>query len=331
MSCLFTLSNFIFLGFATSKSLIFLFSVCVCSDCIGEFIGVQEVTRIIMNEINKRNFGIYLIATPIGNLGDISKRAIDVLKDCDLVICENPKHSLRILNKFGIKKKLISLHDYNENSIIKLLSEKLDKNMIALVSDAGSPLISDPGFKFIQHCINNKVYVTSIPGPTSIIPALQLSGMPINEFYFAGFFPKSIKNMNMFIKSINEIDKTVVFFVSTHKIKRCLEVLNKEVKDRFVSVSKELTKINEKTYRGSIDEIINEITEHEENFKGEFVVVVGSKPKKKKESYNLSEFNDVIMKLLQKFSLTEVVEIVHNLTGISKNKVYKWVLIIKKS
>ena len=284
-----------------------------------------------MNEVNIKNFGIYLIATPIGNLGDISKRAIEVLKDSDFVICENPKHSLRLLNKFGIKKKLISLHDYNENSIIKLLSEKLDKNMIALVSDAGSPLISDPGFKFIQHCINNKVNVTSIPGPTSIIPALQLSGIPINEFYFAGFFPKSIKNMNIFIKSINEIGKTAVFFVSTHKIKKCLEILNKEVKNRLVSVSKELTKINEKTYRGSIDKIINEITEHEENFKGEFVVVVGSKPKKKKEFYNLSEFNDVIMKLLQKFSLTEVVEIVHNLTGISKNKVYKWVLTIKKS
>ena len=211
------------------------------------------------------------------------------------------------------------------------MSEKLDKNIIALVSDAGSPLISDPGFKFIQHCINNKVNVTSIPGPTSIIPALQLSGIPINEFYFAGFFPKSTKNMGIFIKSINEIGKTAVFFVSTHKIKKCLEILNKEVKNRLVSVSKELTKINEKTYRGSIDKIINEITEHEENFKGEFVVVVASKPDKKKESFSLADFNDVIMRLLQKFSLTEVVEIVHNLTGISKNKVYKWVLTLKKS
>ena len=314
---------------ATSKSLIFLFSV--CSDCIGVFIGVQEVIKINMKEVNKRNFGIYLIATPIGNLEDISKRAIDVLKDCDLVICENPKHSLRLLNKFGIKKKLISLHDYNESSIIQLLKDRLDKNIIALISDAGSPLISDPGFKFIQHCINNEVNITSIPGPTSIIPALQLSGIPINEFHFAGFFPKSSKNMIEFIKSINEIGKTVVFFVSTHKIKKCLEILDKEIKNRLISVSKELTKINEKTYRGSIDKVINEIFQHKDNFKGEFVVVVEGSSKKDKNVNDLSNFNDEIIRLLVKFSLTEVVEIVHNLTGISKNKVYKWVLKLKKS
>ncbi len=284
-----------------------------------------------MNEVNKRNFGIYLIATPIGNLDDISKRAIDVLKDCDLVICENPKHSLRLLNKFGIKKKLISLHDYNESSIIELLADRLNKNIIALISDAGSPLISDPGFKFIKHCISNKVNITSIPGPTSIIPALQLSGIPINEFYFAGFFPKSSKNMVEFIKSINEIDKTVVFFVSTHKIKKCLEILDDQMKDRLISVSKELTKINEKTYRGTIDKIVKEIFQRKDNFKGEFVVVVEGSSKKDKNADSLSNFNSEIIRLLVKFSLTEVVEIVHNLTGISKNKVYKWVLKLKKS
>ena len=254
-----------------------------------------------------------------------------MLKDSDFIICENPKHSLKLLNKFGIKKKLISIHDYNENSIIRLLSNKLDKNKIALISDAGSPLISDPGFKFLQYCIKNKINVTSIPGPTSIIPALQLSGIPINEFYFAGFFPKSTRDMHAFVRLINDIGKTIVFFVSTHKIRKCLEILENEVKDRLISISKELTKINEKTYRGPIDKIMHEITEHRESFKGEFVVVIEGKPSKKKEFDDLSNFNSEIIRLLQKFSLTEVVEIVHNLTGISKNKVYKWVLSLKKS
>ena len=134
-----------------------------------------------------------------------------------------------------------------------------------------------------------------------------------------------------FIKSINEIGKTVVFFVSTHKIKKCLEILDNQMKDRLISVSKELTKINEKTYRGSIDKIIKEIFQHKDNFKGEFVVVVEGISKKDKNADNLSNFNGEIIRLLVKFSLTEVVEIVHNLTGISKNKVYKWVLKLKKS
>ena len=313
----------------TFRCLALLFSV--CSDCFVILVGVQEVTKKTMDKVKNKNLGIYLIATPIGNLDDISKRAIDVLKNCNLIICENPKHSLKLLNKFGIKKKLISLHDYNENSIIRLISNKLEKNSIALISDAGSPLISDPGFKFIQHCINNKISITSIPGPTSIIPALQLSGIPINEFYFAGFFPKSTKNMNEFIKSINEIGKTIVFFVSTHKIKKCLEMLENDKRDRLISVSKELTKINEKTYRGPISKIIYEISEQKENFKGEFVVVVEGKPIKNREVNDLANYNDKIMMLLEKFSLTEVVEIVHKLTLISKNKVYKWVLNLKKS
>ncbi len=253
------------------------------------------------------------------------------MSDCDLIICENPKHSLKLLNKFGIKKKLISLHDYNENNVIEILSDELGKKKVVLISDAGSPLISDPGFKLIKHCIKNKINITSIPGPSSIIPALQLSGIPINEFIFAGFLPKTKHAIIEFIKNLKKTNKTSVFFVSTHKLKICLDVLEKEAPNRVVSISKELTKVNEKTFRGFVYQIKDYINKNNENLKGEFVIVVEGNSLKKTQSINIEEFNDEINKLLLKFSLTDVVEIVHKLTGITKNKVYKWVLKLKKS
>ena len=277
------------------------------------------------------SFGIYILATPIGNLDDISNRGIETLKSCDFIVCENPKHSIKLLNKLGIKKKLISLHDYNEISVIKRLTNELPKKKIVLISDAGSPLISDPGFKLIKYCINNKINLTTIPGPSSIIPALQLSGIPINEFYFAGFVPKSKKEIVEFIKKITDIGRTSVSFVSNHKLKLFLEILETKLKDRAVSVSKELTKINEKTYRGNINEIIDQMAKQKDALKGEFVIVVEGNSQKKTKSTNLNNYNDEIRKLLSKFSLTDVVEIVHKMTRINKNKVYKWVLELKKS
>ncbi len=279
----------------------------------------------------KNNFELYIVATPIGNLEDISERAIKTIKESDTIICENPNHSLKLLNKLGIKKKLISLHDYNESTVIKKIANKLPNQKTVLISDAGSPLVSDPGFKLIQHCIKNNLAITSIPGPSSIIPSLQLSGIPINQFYFMGFFPKTKRQMLEFTKIIEANLQTCVFFVSSHKINFCLEIIDKLINDRQISVSKELTKLNEKTYRGSAKEVIVEINKQKENLKGEFVVVVEGKSQKETVSSQLTPFNNEINKLLSKFSLTDVVEIVHKLTGIKKNKVYKWVLNIKNS
>ena len=274
--------------------------------------------------------GLFIVATPIGNLDDISKRAIRVISEADIVICENPKHSLKLLNKLGIKKKLISLHDYNENKVIEKLTENLLSKKIVLISDAGSPLISDPGYKLVKYCIDNNINIVSIPGPASIIPALQLSGIPVNTFYFGGFFPKMKKQMLEYIKYIADCEKTSVFFVSSHKLHACLELLEIYLKKRSVSISKELTKINEKVFWGLASEIKNKIIVNKQNLKGEFVVVVEGKSLTKNDPNNLVKYNKEIKVLLSKFSLTDVVEIVHNLTGISKNKIYKWTLKLKK-
>ncbi len=281
--------------------------------------------------MKKVDTGLFIVATPIGNLKDISERAIETIRDSDFVVCENPKHSLKLLNNLGIKKKLISLHDYNENKVIERISKDLDTKKIALISDAGSPLISDPGFKIVQYCIKNDVNITSIPGPNSIIPALQLSGIPINNFYFAGFFPKTKNSINEFLLDISNTDKTSVFFVSNHKIRKCLEYLENELQNRSISICKELTKLNEKIFRSSNYKIKDDFLKDEKNLRGEFVVVVEGNSEKKTKSINLEGYRKEIDKLLLKFSLTDVVEIVHKLTGIKKNKVYKWVLDIKKS
>ncbi len=192
-------------------------------------------------------------------------------------------------------------------------------------------MISDPGYKLINFCIKNDIRVVSVPGPSSIIPALQVSGIPINEFYFAGFMPKNKNDIIKFFENIKKINKSSVFFVSSHKIKVCLDFLESEMTDRTISVSKEITKINEKTFRGLAPDTKKEISLKTENFKGEFVIVIEEKSLKNSQNFSLENHKLEINKLLQKFSLTDVVEIVHKLTGITKNKVYKWVLKLKKS
>ena len=134
--------------------------------------------------------GLYLISTPIGNLEDISLRAINILQEVDFIICENPKHSLKLLNKLGIKKKLFSLHDYNEENLIKKIQKYHESSIIALISDAGSPLISEPGYNLIKNFINKNIFITSVPGPSSVISSIQLAGLPLDKFVFFWFCSK---------------------------------------------------------------------------------------------------------------------------------------------
>ncbi len=280
--------------------------------------------------MNSVILGLNIVATPIGNLEDISERAINTIKESDYIICENPKHSLKLLNNLGIKKKLLALHDYNEELLINKIKYDLGKKIITLISDAGSPLISDPGYKLVRYCIENNVKITSVPGPSSVISGLQLSGLPLNEFSFVGFLPKTKKQIYDFLKKVNDRNETVVFFVSSHKVLLCLEIMSTTIDKRKISVLKEMTKINEKVFRGLIKEVHREVQKNKANIKGEFVFVVEGQTKQDTISNELFERRGEIKKLLSKFSLTEVVEIVHKLTGIRKNKVYKWVLDLKK-
>ena len=277
------------------------------------------------------NGGLTIVATPIGNLNDISKRSVDALEMSDFVICENPKHSLKLLNKLGIKKKLISIHDHNEIKVIKKIENDLSNKKFVLISDAGSPLISDPGYKLVKHCIDKKIALTSVPGPTSVIVALQLSGLPLNNFIYLGFLPKSKKKIIDFIKNIGNLTTTSVFFVPNHKLEICLETIESILSGRSLSVCKELTKANEFIFRGSVKQIKDQIYKNDKNMKGEFVFVVEGNDSETDKNIDLTNLNNILKKLLDKFSLTEVVEIVHKLSNINKNKIYKWLLSLKNT
>ena len=297
---------------------------------MDKFTGVHEIINVNIYIMNNAINGLSIIATPIGNLDDISYRAIDTLKECEIIICENPKHSLKLLNKLGIKKKLIALHDYNEHQIIDQIKSLLKSKKCSLISDAGSPLISDPGYNLIQFCISNNIKITSIPGPTSIIASLQLSGLPISEFIFFGFVPKSKKKLEELIKSISQEKRTSVLFVSNHKLITFLDCLHKFMPDRQISLCKELTKVNEHVFRGISSRVKADLLQKKENSKGEFVAVIDGQILKIQGFEDLDSYQKEIKKMTTKFSLTDVVGIVHKFTKINKNKIYKWLLTLKK-
>ena len=278
-----------------------------------------------MSDLNK---GLYIVATPIGNLEDFSEKTKNILNMADFIICENPVHSLKLLNKLGIKKKLLSLHDYNENILIKRIEKYQKNSLIALISDAGSPLISDPGYNLVLDYINKGLLVTSIPGPSSIISALQLAGLPSNRFSFLGFVSKSNSAISNLIEEIKNQEMTAILFISGIRLLNFLDLLIKSEFNRNISVCKELNKKNERVFRGGVKKIIEEISVDKKLIKGEFVIVLEGKDKKTLKALD-PEINDAIARLLNKFSLTEVVEIVHKLTKISKKEIYKKALIIK--
>lgn len=222
---------------------------------------------------------LYICSTPIGNLNDVSFRLIETLKKCEFIVCEDTRRCKILLKKFNIKnKKIIICNEFNEkkikNKIISLL--KKDKE-IALISDSGTPLISDPGFEVVREAIRNNIKITSIPGPCSLISALTISGLPTNKFAFYGFLPKSINKRKKIFESLKESNITSIFFESPHRIIPTLKIINEILKDRLIVLVKELTKMHEKVIRGNANEIINLINKDKKLIKGEFVLLIAPK------------------------------------------------------
>lgn len=220
------------------------------------------------------------------------------------------------------------MHDYNEDILIKRIENLQDNSSIALISDAGSPLISDPGYKLIQNYIKKNLPITSIPGATSIIPALQLSGLPINNFTFLGFVPKNKKSIDDIVYKIKNLDTTSVLFISGIKLINFLQTIINHVIERNISVCKEITKKNEFVFRGSASTILKDLSKDIKYLKGEFVVLIAGNESKGSKIISIITEKQ-LEKLLEKFSLTEAVEIVHKLTNISKKDIYKKALLIK--
>ena len=218
---------------------------------------------------------LYLIPTPIGNLKDITFRAIEILKGVDLILAEDTRTSSKLLKHYDINQQLIAFHQHNEHKNLDKVIDKLKSGLtIALVSDAGTPAISDPGFLLVRACVENDIEVECLPGATAFVPALVNSGFPCDKFVFEGFLPHK-KGRQTRLKFLQEETRTIVFYESPHRLIKTLTQFNEFFgEDRRVSVSRELTKIHEETVRCTANELIQYFTEN--TLKGEIVIVVDS-------------------------------------------------------
>jgi 16S rRNA (cytidine1402-2'-O)-methyltransferase len=213
---------------------------------------------------------LFLVATPIGNLGDISRRALETLSQVDLIACEDTRHTIKLLNHFGIEKPLKSYHDFNEEKKAEEFAEKLTGDMqIALVSDAGMPAISDPGYRIVRLCRERGISVVAIPGPNAAITALAASGLPSDEFIFVGFLPPKRMARREKLSKLVTITCTLVFYEAPHRIDESLEDIQVVLGDREVCVAREITKVHEEYVFGKLSETRKRITAL-----GEFVVIV---------------------------------------------------------
>ena len=276
---------------------------------------------------------LYVVATPIGNLSDMTDRAIETLNKVDYILCEDTRTSLVLLKHFDINKKLVSYHKFNENnrvdSIIKDLKSGKD---IALISDAGTPCISDPGYIIVKACRDNGIPVYGIGGISALVTALSISGLDTNSFSFYGFFPREKKEQTKLFEEIkNSSVKTYIFYESPKRIIKSLELLEKEFPNLLVSVSKELTKIHEKNYYGKISDVLKMMKSDDKVTVGEYTFIIQKDFVIKEESILSIESMLIDLMIKEKVSLKEAVSLLKEKeSSLSKKDIYNASLNIKK-
>ena len=274
-------------------------------------------------EIKKR---LYLVSTPIGNLGDITLRAIDALKKSDYILCEDTRVSKVLLDKYAIKSKLISNHKFNEKkNISKILGLLKNDSIVSIISDAGTPVISDPGAILVNECIKHNIEIIPIPGPSAVLSAVSVSGFS-EKFFFYGFFPEKKKLLEDDLKNLSYLDSSIVFFISSKKINRVIPYLKKNFTGRKILICREMTKYYEEFIRAEVDEI------DKLNFelKGELTLVISEKKSDKKTSQTLGESDKrMIRKMINKLSIKEIVSLVNQNNRMPKKEIYNYCLQLK--
>lgn len=270
--------------------------------------------------------GLYLVSTPIGNLKDITLRAIEVLKQSNYILCEDTRVSKNLLDKYQIKSKLISNHKFNEKkNLVKIIEYLKSGNIISLISDAGTPSISDPGLLLVDECINNEIKIFPIPGPSAVAAAVSISGFS-DKFLFCGFFPDKKQDLSNELEKISKLENSLVYFVSPKKINKIIPEIKKNFSGRKIVFCREITKFYEEFIRKNIDEL--ELFEKEP--KGELTVVISEKKINKNISQKLSESDmNIIKKMIRKFSTKEITDIVSQITHLPKKEIYKYCLKLK--
>lgn len=273
---------------------------------------------------------LYIVSTPIGNLEDITLRAIRILKEVDLIACEDTRVTKKLLSHYQIQKTLTTYHEHNEREkAVELLSLLEAGKNIAIVSDAGTPGVSDPGYRLVSLASEKGIDVISIPGPCAAIGALSVSGLPTSSFTFFGFLPKSAKKRKEFLESIREYPQTFIFYESPNRVVETLEDMFKILGDRQISVSRELTKMFEETMRGKLSEVLETLIQREK-LKGEFTIVIDG------YTNDIGSLDELLEKQLNTYkekglSLKDTVKEVSRESRISKSKVYKEALKVWKN
>ena len=271
--------------------------------------------------------GLYLISTPIGNMEDITIRAVNILKKSDIILCEDTRRSVKLLSNFEIKKKLFSYHKFNEKKVANTVINYIKKNkIISLISDAGTPVISDPGIFLVKKCIEEDLKVYPIPGPSAVTSAVSVTGFS-DQYIFYGFLTKKENKLENILKSLSNINFSIVFFIPATSINFYISKFKKYFFDRKIVIAREMTKIHEEFIR---DEI-SSIDSFSENIKGELTVVLSEKIKEKNVKKEINESVKIeIKKMLKKYSHKDVVEFISKKENLKKSMIYNFCLKLKK-
>ena len=275
------------------------------------------------NELKK---GLYLIPTPIGNLGDITLRAIELLKNSDFILCEDTRISKRLLEKFEINTKLISNHKFNEvKNLSKIIDLLKNNKIISIISDAGTPAISDPGAILVNECLKENINIIPLPGPSAVTTSVSVSGFD-EKYLFYGFFPEKEKMIKEKLSKLSDLNFCLVFFISPKKINKIIPHLKKYFKNRKILICREISKYYEEFIRSSLEEL----QPFKNEPKGELTIVISEKKLEKKISQILSESDKTnIEKMINKLSTKEITDLISQNSKASKKKIYDYCLKIK--
>ena len=275
------------------------------------------------NELKK---GLYLVPTPIGNLGDITLRSLEVLKNSDCILCEDTRVSKNLLDKFEIKIKIISNHKFNETqNLSKIINLLKEGQIISLVSDAGTPTISDPGAILVNECIKNNIDVIPLPGASAVTTAISASGFS-DKYFFYGFFPEKEKNLKENLNFLSELNACIVFFISPRKINKIIPHIKKYFAGRKILICREISKYYEEYIRC----LVNDLNIFDKEPKGELTIVISDKKMIKKTSQILSESDkNIIKKMTNKLSTKEIAGLISEISKASKKEIYNYCLKLK--
>ena len=271
--------------------------------------------------------GLYLVSTPIGNMEDITLRALNILKKSDIILCEDTRRSRKLLSHFQIKSRLQPYHKFNEKEVSDKVIDSIKKNkIVSLISDAGTPAISDPGMILVNKCIDENLNIHPIPGSSAVTSAFSISGFS-DQYLFYGFLTKKENKLESVLKSLSNLDYSIIFFIPATKINFYISKFKKYFFGRKIVIAKEMTKIHEEFIRGKV-ESIEELTGH---LKGELTIVLSKIIKERNIKKEINESVKIeIEKMLKKYSLKDVVEFVSKKENLPKKMIYNYCLKLKK-